>query len=48
MMHVIIATPDRAPILASGPDALARQAWPGRPFDVLLNPVGCDQGEPTA
>jgi hypothetical protein len=35
MMHVIIATRDRAPLVASTLEALATQAWPGRPFDIL-------------
>jgi glucosyl-dolichyl phosphate glucuronosyltransferase len=36
MISVIIATRDRAPLLASTLEALVTQQWPGRPFEILV------------
>jgi hypothetical protein len=46
MMHVIIATRDRAPVLASTLEALAMQAWPGCPFDICRSSIAARPTKP--
>lgn len=46
MISVIIATRDRAPLLADTFTAIAEQQWPGRPFEVVIVDNASHDGTP--